>query len=90
MVEVDASQGKRDEGNRQDQTVGVHVFMEQREGRGAIIELLPMCLSLCYIHWGAGQDEQPRAYPRSTHSLYKHKRLVSLSLPIMGQTVLAE
>lgn len=82
---MDTFQGKHEEGDKQDQTAGVHVFMEQREGNGAIIELLSICLTLCYIHWGGGQDEQPRAYPISTLGLYKHKRLVLLSLPIMGQ-----
>jgi hypothetical protein len=33
--------------NKQDQTVGVPVFMEQREGSDTIIKLLSMCLSVC-------------------------------------------
>lgn len=84
MVEVDTSQGKH-EGNKQDQTVGVTCLWNREKGVEPSWNYY-RCAYHCATYTGVvGKINSQEPTPED-----KHKRLVSLVLPIMGQTVLAE
>lgn len=74
--------------NKLDQTVGLHhVYETEKKAEPSeIITYFHLCACHCASYTGEGSKmNSPRAYPRSTHILHTHKRLMLLSTPTTGK-----